>query len=71
MFFMSALLPCNYCKFAVANAMVRWNDWKPDVHMFHVEAHRLKDTEEVLYNWFAKVDVVEWNKNSKSSYAEG
>lgn len=64
-------IPAGPAKFAKVDATGQWCDWKPDVHMFHVEVHRLKDTEEVLYNWFTKVDVVEWNKNSKNSYAEG
>ena len=43
-------------KFAKVDAIGRWYDWKPDVHAFHVEIRRLKDTEEVLYHWFTKID---------------
>lgn len=45
-------------KFAKVDAEGRWYDWRPDMHMFHVTVRRLKDTEEVLYNWFHRVEEV-------------
>lgn len=46
-------------KFAKVDAIGHWYNWKPDVHAFHVEVRRLKDTEEILYHWFTMIDETE------------
>lgn len=33
-----------------------WYKYHPDAHAFRVEARRLRDDEEYLYNWFARRD---------------
>lgn len=41
-------------KEAVEKAKTMWNNDNrlKDMHMFHIEARRLKDTEEYLYHYF-------------------
>lgn len=48
-------LKATSVKWAKLEAEAKWYD-SNDAHMFHVEARKIKDTEEVLYHWFTKID---------------
>ena len=49
---------------AKVKAVRAWHDHPPikEAYLFHVNAHKLKDTEEFLYHWF-KEDEHECNRN--------
>lgn len=42
-------------------AKALWETNKCDGHMFHLRARVIKDTEEILYNYFTRIDKAEVN----------